>query len=461
MWRILRACASAIGRFLAGGLRAVLAAPPPAAPAPREECLCARLRREAEVLEGRDAETTAAGTALGFVRDLFRPRWLLALEVAFLRQQLGVARRQFKRATLEPKDWAVLVFLSRLFPWRLRGALLLIGPDAFLRRHKTAVKALWRLESRRGRPPLPRAVRELIRKIAAWNRRFGVKRIAGEMRKLGRPVHKRSVRRVLRQEPPRHRPPGQSWATFLRNHLPHLLWLLRRAFAPVLRWCWAILVWLRRPEPNARGAYRPVKAQDASGEWAAFLREHAAVTWACDFFTVPTAFFRQLHVFFLIKLDSREIVHWAVTRNPTDAWTAAQLRHAIEEWPAPKYLVRDGDKKFAAAFAKAAADHGVEVIQTPHRTPRANAFAERWVKTAKTEATNHFCVLDEAHLVWILTEYMDRYYQVARPHQGIAQQIPGEVCAAPRSPLAAVGPVQRRPVLNGLINVFERAELAA
>ena len=70
---------------------------------------------------------------------------MLAVEIAFLRHQLGVARRRFKRAILAPKDWAVLVFLSKLFPWRVRDALLLVGVDAFLRKHKKAVKALWRL----------------------------------------------------------------------------------------------------------------------------------------------------------------------------------------------------------------------------------------------------------------------------------------------------------------------------
>ena len=109
----------------------------------------------------------------------------------------------------------------------------------------------------------------------------------------------------------------------------------------------------------------------------AFLRENAAEIWGCDFFTVPTALFGQLHVWLLIQLQSREIVHWAVTKHPTDAWIGEQFHAAAQKRPPPRYLVRDGDGKYGRALAAALAEHGVQPLKTPYRTPRANAFAEQ------------------------------------------------------------------------------------
>src|SRR6266498_4898776 len=85
--------------------------------------------------------------------------------------------------------------------------------------------------------------------------------------------------------------------------------------------------------------------------WATFLRNHAPEIWACDFLQVTDLLFRPLFAFFVVEHGSRRVVHVGVTRHPTDAWVAQQLREATPHGERPRYLIRDNDRKFGSAFA--------------------------------------------------------------------------------------------------------------
>ena len=111
--------------------------------------------------------------------------------------------------------------------------------------------------------------------------------------------------------------------------------------------------------------------------WATFLHNHAQHIWACDFLQVTDLFFRSLFAFFIIDLHSRRVVHVGVTRSPTDAWTAQQLREATAFGVGPKYLIGDHDSKFGSCFAHVAATSGIKILQTPYHTKRPNAICER------------------------------------------------------------------------------------
>ena len=111
--------------------------------------------------------------------------------------------------------------------------------------------------------------------------------------------------------------------------------------------------------------------------WDTFLQNHAGHILACDFTVVHDLLFRPLYIFVIIELQTRRIVHAAVTRTPTDEWTAQQLREAIPWDAGPQYLIRDRDNKYGVHFAAVAS--GIQILKTPVRAPRANAFAERWV----------------------------------------------------------------------------------
>ena len=105
--------------------------------------------------------------------------------------------------------------------------------------------------------------------------------------------------------------------------------------------------------------------------WATFLRNHASEIWACDFLQTYDVFFRTVFVFVISELGSRRMVHFGVTRNPTDEWTAQQLREATPFGEGPRFLIRDNDKKYGSSSERAAS--GIDVLETPYRAPKANA----------------------------------------------------------------------------------------
>jgi putative transposase len=181
--------------------------------------------------------------------------------------------------------------------------------------------------------------------------------------------------------------------------------------------------------------------------WSTFLRTHGKDIWACDFVPVVTLFFKTIHAFMIVHHDSRRVVHVGVTEHPTDEWIAQQLRDATPFAEKPKYLVCDNDKKYGPLFEWVAQAAGIEVIHTPYEAPRANAICERFVGSLRRECLDHVLVIGELQLIRVLKEYVS-YFNPARPHQGIAQQIPAPAVL----PLgeANSGMVMAFPVLNGL-----------
>src|SRR5215468_772279 len=182
--------------------------------------------------------------------------------------------------------------------------------------------------------------------------------------------------------------------------------------------------------------------------WATFLQNHAKDIWACDFLQVTDLFFRSLFAFFIIDLHTRQVIHMGVTRSPTDAWTAQQLREATPFGQGPKYLIRDRDTKFGPSFARVAATSGIKVLKTPYHTPRANAICERFLGSVRRECLDHLLVLQEKQLQRVLRAYVD-YFNRARPHQGIRQQIP-ERYGEPVPQDHQRGKILVLPVLGGL-----------
>lgn len=189
--------------------------------------------------------------------------------------------------------------------------------------------------------------------------------------------------------------------------------------------------------------------------WATFLRNHpstgsghrASEIWACDFLQTYDILFRTVFVFVIIELGSRRVLHFGVTRNPTDQWTAQQLREATPFGEGPRFLIRDNDDKFGASFERVSDGAGIDVLKTAYRAPRANAVCERFLGSLRRECLDHFLILSERHLYGIVKEYM-AYFNHTRPHQGIEQCIP---CQPERLRAPPVnGKVSSRPVLGGL-----------
>ncbi len=330
----------------------------------------------------------------------------LQLEVVVLRQQLRVLERQLGRPRWKTPDRLVLAALSQRLPrpdWRA----FLVTPETLLRWHRELVRRKWALFARRrkrfGRPRLPDELKELILRLARENTRWGYRRIEGELRKLGWRCSHGTVRLILQ----------------------------RAGLGPA--------------------------PQRSRVSWRQFLRQHAQQVLATDFFTVETAWLERLHVLFFLEIGSRRVHYAGCTRHPSTAWVVQQARNLAwqlqDEGRGLKFLLRDRDAKFPAAFDAVFRSEGLEVIRLPYRAPRANAFAERWVGTVRREALDHLLILGRRHLDHVLREYVD-HYQRARPHQGLGQRIPG---VALKRVMQRSGRVARRDRLGGLIHEYSRA----
>jgi transposase InsO family protein len=192
--------------------------------------------------------------------------------------------------------------------------------------------------------------------------------------------------------------------------------------------------------------------------WRQFLTAQAKSMIACDFFTVDTVFLKRLYVLFFVELATRRVYLAGITGHPTGAWVVQQARNLLLDLDRRvdplRFLLRDRDCKFTAAFDAVFTAAGIEVIRTPPQAPRANAIAERWVGTARRECTDRMLITGERHLRVVLDEYV-RHYNDHRPHRTLGQQPPNPPRA--HSGCVDAGRVERRPILSGLINEYAQA----
>lgn len=198
---------------------------------------------------------------------------------------------------------------------------------------------------------------------------------------------------------------------------------------------------------------RGVRKSPAAGQnWGTFLKNHASDIWASDFITAYDWLFRQFYVFVILELNSRRVVHVAVTASPTDQWTAQQLWEATPWNQGPKYLIRDRDCKYGPRFATVAAGSSIQELKTPFRTPNANAVCERFMGSLRRECLDHCLIIHQRYLERVVQEYIG-YCNHERPHQGIGQQIP-EHFGEPR--IGRSGIITTRPILGGLYHSYSR-----
>jgi putative transposase len=326
----------------------------------------------------------------------------LEVENAVLRHQLVVLRRAVKRPELRRRDRVVWAAASGLLP-RERWPAFMVSPQTLLRWQRELVRRKWTYRRRpAGRPLLDRERRALVLRLARENPRWGCVRIQGELRKLGIRVGATTIISIIR-----------------RSGLG--------------------------PAPRRQGP-----------SWAEFLRAQAQGMVACDFFTVETVWLRTLYVLFWIELGSRRVHLAGVTANPDCAWVTQQARNlAIEErLENVRYFLHDRDAKFCGPFDAIVRSEGVRVIETPVRAPKANAVAERWVRSVRNECLDHLLVFGRRHLARVLRAYVG-HYNAERPHRSLALAAPAEQPREARgSPPAEI---RRRDVLGGLINEYYAA----
>ncbi len=202
----------------------------------------------------------------------------------------------------------------------------------------------------------------------------------------------------------------------------------------------------------------PTPRQTAT-TWRAFLRRQAAGIVACDFLTVDTVWLRRLYVLFFIELDTRRVHLAGVTANPNAVWVTQQARNLLlvleGQGSRVRFLIRDRDAKLSRGFDDVFRSEGAQVLVTPVQAPNANAFAERWVRTVRTECLDWLLVVSRGHLEQVLRIYV-RHYNEHRPHRALGLEPP-----SPSAGLTLVearrARVRRRDLLGGVVHEYQRA----
>jgi transposase InsO family protein len=282
-----------------------------------------------------------------------------------------------------------------------------VTPDTLLRWHRRLVRWRWTYPHKGGRPSVDAKVAALIEQMARQNPSWGYKRIQGELLGLGYQVSASTVRRILKR-----------------------LWI-------------------------------PPAPQRGRATWRRFLRSQASTMLACDFFHVDCAVtLRRIYVFFMIEAGSRHVHVLGVTAHPDGAWTVQQARNLLmdlgERATRFRFLVRDRAGQFTEAFDAVLAGAGIEVVKIPPRSPRANAYAERWARTARAEITDRMLIAGPRHLRAVLDEYTSHYNQ-HRPHRARSLRPPdGDDIPAVSATDLRTARIRRQRVLGGLINEYQR-----
>ena len=300
------------------------------------------------ILRTISAVREVAGYIHTFLWTLLSPRVTLAARVLAAESQLAACKRRIEgkdrpRPRFTQAFRLLWVLLSKVWDeWHQVAHL--IQPATVRRWHTTAFRLYWRRKSRGrpGRPPVPKEIRDLIRRLSRENPLWSAERIRDTLRLLGcDPPCSETIRQYMGQ--PKNQP-------------------------------------------------------DKPTNWLPFLRNHLDVSWAMDFFTVITIGFSFLYVFVVFEHGRRRVIHFSTTYHPSMAWVIQQLREATPFGRQLRYLFRDNDGIYGHGVRKFLDSCNIEEVRTAYRSPWQNPYIERFFGTLRRELLDHVIVLSQKHL---------------------------------------------------------------
>ena len=331
-------------------------------------------------------------------------------ELLVLRHENAVLRRRAGRVRYGPADRIWFAALARLIPRRRWAEIFPVTPATLLAWHRRLAASKYDMSNSRkpGRPPTAPGIARLVVRLSKENPLWGYRRIHGELTKLGIAVAPSTVREILRAA-------GID------------------------------------PAPRRSGP-----------TWRQFLHAQAAGILAVDFLHVDTALLRRLYVLVFIEHGTRRMHLGGVTANPSGEWTVQQARNLAltldQRFEDIRFVIRDRGSNFTASFDAVFQATGARILRSAVRAPRMNAICERLIGTLRRELLDRVLILGERHLRAVLIEYQ-AHYNMARPHQGIGQSVPGDERDASGAIMIDVDSerIRRKPVLDGLINEYTHA----
>ncbi len=331
------------------------------------------------------------------------------LEILLLRCQLAIYERRQERAPhLSRGEKLMLVVLATKLKDKtnrtikaMDDVIRIVKPTTVFGWHRALVRRKWTYRRQNpGRPRTGKEIEQLVLRLAREND-WGYERIENELLKLGYAISHETVGTILERHgipPAPERYPSPSWRHLITHYIDQLL--------------------------------------------------------ACDFFTVETLFLQTLYILVFIEIGTRRVHFAGCTAHPDNAWVTQQARQVMWELqdrePGIRFLIRDNDKKFTQAFDTVFRSEGINVIPTPYRAPNANSYAERWIRSVREECLDKLLIINQTHLRRVMREYIV-FFNTARPHQGIDQQIP-----IPTINRETTGSVRCRKVLGGIIHDYCR-----
>jgi putative transposase len=284
----------------------------------------------------------------------------------------------------------------------------LVTPDTLLKWYSRLVAYKWNYSHRRGpgRPCVMQSIATLVVRMAVENPSWGYTRIQGALANLGHEVGRGTIAQILKHN-----------------------------------------------------GIEPAPQRSQRTPWSAFLKAHWECIAATDFFTVEVCTLRGLvtyYVLFFIDISSRAVNIAGITAHPDSRWMTQMARNVTDLNEgflcSRRHLILDRDTKYCDAFRSLLVREGIEVIRLPPRTPNLNAFAERFVRSIKSECLNRMVFFGQASLQHAIGQFMTHYHR-ERNHQGVGNRLLQGAAVAGALTL----PVRRHQRLGGMLSFYYRA----